>query len=798
MWSLLLAGAVLMGPYSGVTLDNLTAEPIVQDEVLLETRGAALATLGTGMAAGEHAGKPAVVTEKGFALRLAKDLPAGRYAVCVQAAGTGGGNDSFWLAVDGQQVDEPFTIPVGEPGTARMTVDLPATGTHAFELSLREGAGAVLQQVRLVRTSLRQAHPPLRPELAGKHPRLLLTAESWETLRKRADDPRVKHFYTAPQPLSSKAPRYREKARNGGSYRTLGNYALAYRLNPSPEQLQPILQWLETATTYGSVGTDLDAEYFIEGLALTYDWLYDVIPEPLRTRVRDRIALLCREVFAASLAHRQGGSSHYQQNHYWYANLALALGAAAVYGEVPEAAEWLTWAWDRYERIALSFSPDGSFHEGPSYWDFSMPTLYLYTDLYEWCTGRHTPAGDDGLAGQGVFRFGYTYPGLQHSAALEDAPPTLGPPANPCLLWEAKRFQDPVTQGVAQALKTAPTNDRWSLLWLDETLPTKDFRTALPLARYYHDVETAFARTGWEEGDSYLAFVSRPLGGHKWADLCDKYGLGGTGHNHPEQNHFVLFGRGEVLAGDPGYTYDKQTRNHNTVLVDGKGQYGDGEMWPSPKPGRAHLTAFATAGGITICTGDATSAYPAELGLTRFERTVVLAGRDLAVVYDRLAAREPRTFTWLLHHQGQVAAADGAWRITRNQAQLSVRPLLPEKPQAATSTYLPQYVHPTRNLTPKENAEWNLLELSQGPATAASFLVPLQIGAAGSTPAALQRIEGTACQGLRVGDLLVAFNTGDGEMTVTLPWGEKKTTRAKALVARLVGGKREVVVAEGL
>ena len=93
-------------------------------------------------------------------------------------------------------------------------------------------------------------------------------------------------------------------------------------------------------------GVDLDAEYFMEGVALTYDWLHDQLPPDLRTRVRDTIARQCREVYEASLDNRAGGTIAFQQNHFWFAHLSLILGAAAVYGEVPEAADWLAWAWD--------------------------------------------------------------------------------------------------------------------------------------------------------------------------------------------------------------------------------------------------------------------------------------------------------------------------------------------------------------------------------------------------------------------------------------------------------------------
>ncbi len=183
------------------------------------------------------------------------------------------------------------------------------------------------------------------------------------------------------------------------------------------------------------------------------------------------------------------------------------------------------------------------------------------------------------------------------------------------------------------------------------------------------------------------------------------------------------------------------------------------------------------------------------MGLTRFDRTIVLAGRDLVVVYDRLAATEPQAFSWLLHHFGQVTHAGAAWTIVRNQAQLTVLPLMPVNLVGEASTYRPQFIHPTRNLTPKE-PDINLLELRTEPLREATFLVPLLIGDQGSTPPPVQNLSDATRAALRVGDTVVCFNQGAGEMMAPTPWGEQLKTKARAVVARLQDGKHQVVSME--
>jgi hypothetical protein len=788
------AGALAIGPFSGVSLDTLTDTPMLVQEVLFQVAGEQLLGHGEGMALEERDGQQVVVTQQGFSVEIARELQAGRYGVQVEATAPDKGTDSYWLVVDGKQGDQPLQVPVNAMGKRSSAATVENDGRHTLRLVLREKPGSVLRSVALFRLATKLPAPPMRQELVGKHPRLFFTAADVESLRRRLSDERVQRFYKLADTLAKKPPAFKPGQRNGGSYRSLGSYAFSHLMEPADAKLTPILDWLEMATTYPHCGADLDAEYFTEGVALTYDWLHDQIPADLRTRVRDTLARQCREVYERSLTGSTGGGLSFQQNHYWYAHLALALGAAAIVGEVPEAETWLAWAWDRFERIALTFSPDGGFHEGPGYWDFSMPTLYMYTDLYEWCTGLRIPAGDDGLRGQAEFRFHHLYPGLKSTAALEDTTPGHGRPARSLLLWEAKRFKEPLAMGMAELLSPGPETTCWNLLWLDETVKGSAPTETLPLGRYYPDIETAFARTAWTDDATSVAFVSRPLGGHKWADLCAKFSLGGTGHNHPEQNHFVLFGRGEVLAVDPGYTYEKRTRNHNTVLVDGQGQYGDGQMWPGPTPGRSRITQCVTKGDVTIVTGDASSAYPRELGLTRFERTLVLAGRDIVVVCDRLAAEQPRTFSWLLHHYGKTAGEGSARTITRGTATLRVAPLLPSQVAVEETTYRPVYVHPTRDHTPKE-ADVNLLELKTGQVTETTFLVPLLVGDAGSTPPALANVSNETCDAVRVGDTVVAFRRGEGKVSVEAPWGGKLESAATAVVARVRDGKREVVEA---
>ena len=797
-----------VGPFSGVDLSCLLKKTTLESEPVFEADAAEFEQYGSGMKFEEQDGRTVAVTEDGFSLRFKATLSPGAYAFLMPGHGpdkkrTG----TFELLIDGKPVS--FLI-----GLMAEPLMIPSTAFHIseardYEFVLKPDGdpGSVINGMRIERRSVKVNRPPMREDLLGKHPRLYFTDDDLVTLRARLDDPRVGLFYKLPPPLTEKPPPFQtgEGARNGMAWIALKDHALAYLLDPTDERLAGILAWLEMVTTYGFVGARLDSGYLMEGLALTYDWMYPHMSDELRKGVRGTIVRQCEGLLPLSMEGRDGSGGCFQAHRSWFANMALSLGAAAIYEDVPEAEQWLAWGLDRLERAVMSASPDGGWHEGPGYWGFAIPRLFMFTDIYEHCSGLNIPAGDDFFRRQTEWRAQHMFPGLKLTAAFGDVGRDAAVPATKLLLWGAKRYQAPVAMGMAEALNQGPCSDAFNLLWLDEDLPAPAPSEAAPLMSRFDDLGMVLARTSWNDDASYFAITSRPLGGQLQARLNVEQNFpGGCFHGHPDQGHFILFGRGQELAGDPGYSIKKETKNHNTILVDGKGQYADGEGWPGPNAARAEITDAVTDGDITIATADATKAYPPELGLTRFERTMVLAGPGIVLVYDRLAAQEPRTFSWLLHHYGnpptRTAPETGPVTFVKGEARMDVVPLKPAGVLVATRSYVPESAPPGQDpsITPYQGAEeTHLVECLHGPATEATFLVAILIGDKGTTPPKIDHASDERCHTVRIGDTLIAFNRTDSEMSIETPWGEELATSARALVASDRNGKRRVVTLPG-
>ena len=330
------------GHFSGVSLSNLTDTPVLIQDSIFEASAEELPALGEGMKLEERDGKQMAHTQEGFFMEFEVVLPAGEYSFSIQAIAPNRSSDSYWVQVDGEQVERPLALPVGAVSERSIMLRLREPGKHKIRMELREAPGSAIGRIGLYRTSVNVVNPPMRQELRDRHPRIFFTSSDLDAMKARLNAPQVQRFYNPTGVLTRKPPAFRPGQRNGGSYRSLGSYAMSYLLEPDDEKLKGILEWLEMATTYPHCGVDLDAEYFMEGVALTYDWLYEYIPEELRIRVRDTIARQCREVYEVSLHGRTGGGFSFQQNHYWFAHLSMALGAAAIYGEMPETERWQT------------------------------------------------------------------------------------------------------------------------------------------------------------------------------------------------------------------------------------------------------------------------------------------------------------------------------------------------------------------------------------------------------------------------------------------------------------------------
>jgi hypothetical protein len=202
----------------------------------------------------------------------------------------------------------------------------------------------------------------------------------------------------------------------------------------------------------------------------------------------------------------------------------------------------------------------------------------------------------------------------------------------------------------------------------------------------------------WPEGVSYWGYglsyflrmleAKRRLGrgddfaGNAWLRSTGDYFVG-PGHAHPDINSFSIFARGQWLAVDPGYSRVKDTRDHSTVIVNGKGQAGEGgaglDYWAfqQRQPAPAILRAESTREYDTVL-ADAGGFYVDGAWLRHFRRQVLFLKPDVFVIADDLAAHGSSRFEWLLHApegcRGATPHPEGGGGVDRESRGQTRRP----------------------------------------------------------------------------------------------------------------------------
>ncbi len=154
--------------------------------------------------------------------------------------------------------------------------------------------------------------------------------------------------------------------------------------------------------------------------------------------------------------------------------------------------------------------------------------------------------------------------------------------------------------------------------------------------------------------------------------------FGSVNHSHADQNAFVMYSKGKVLAMDSGYydyynsphwrDYYKQTKAHNAITFNGGygqslGATGLGERSASGK-----LTKFLQSPAYDITTGDATAAYAGQL--TQAKRTLVFIRPSTLVTVDQLNSLTARKYEYNLHTTVALSGTAAAFREDLSPAEM--------------------------------------------------------------------------------------------------------------------------------
>lgn len=555
----------------------------------------------------------------------------------------------------------------------------------------------------------------LRPELVDVHPRVYFTDSELAALRVKVHGVDAKEWRsvlesiralkTPPPPPPAEARRAQNEVGMG-----IVEAAFAYKMEGDPRYLKAAIAYMDAAVSYDVWGysfdkpnTDLAAGHLLYGLGVGYDLLYHDLTAEQRERYRAKLARQGHLMYEA-FRPKPGRTYAYSQNHTFIPVAGLGIAAYAVYGEVPEAAEWAKVARAVYERVLETYSHDGYYYEGFEYWTFATPWILHYLDAQKHAAGEdlfdrpglrdmylyaaHALLPD----GQSEFDFGDVYDGpitrAKRGEDYERSHPKGRFLTNYNVLYDlAREFHDPKTQGVADWMKSslgqANAEEWWTVVWRDNNLTAAPITSLTPWYRF-PDMDVVFWRSDWTKQATAIAFKCGPPEGHETTELLKRYPDWRLedGHVHPDVNSFIVYAHGRYLTGDSGYAGVPRTVEHNTLLVDGHGQGHEGthDAWkgmPYERLNRIRLASVEmNAQGFTWV-GEGAAAYDASLGLTEYRRTLRFADGRLEIS-DSIADSRPSTFTELLHSDTTIIPAGATqWTIPAGSAELRVTLLAP-------------------------------------------------------------------------------------------------------------------------
>jgi hypothetical protein len=555
---------------------------------------------------------------------------------------------------------------------------------------------------------LKNLRVPLVEGYATQHPRLLFFEKDKPELQKRAiERPDLWNNVLANAELlkpieSIPAP---DVIRTGAKYwriERVQSAALAWYITGDDSYRDGAMRWMLAHCKVGLWGdsyrpnVDLVASWYLYHISAAYDILRDEMKEEDRKAIRESLAEHARHIYLEYDPYPPGRKFNYDQNHSYIPAVALVATALALIDDVPEAKHWLTRGFAVLGRSRYVQPEDGYYYEGYGYWTYALNWHARGAELLARATGEKLfdiPV----LRDTWLFGLQLSLPGTPGAYGIGDSTSWANgklqnqPVNNYSMLWEiAAQTGSRESQAVGDLYAARqPERDypATAFLWFNPEVKPASL-ASIPPYHYFSDHDVVAWRSGWDaDATSYLFRCGPPLG-HKAAEkLIELKDFSqNCGHVHPDIGGFWMFAKGTYLAIDTGYTTDKWTRDHNTLLVDDKGQGSDGLYWndkgfPYQELDKARITSQYLSPGYGFASGEFGAAYSRSAPGVNLSRTVLMS-KDWLLIVDDMAADKPRSLTWLCHSMTEFQK-DGASYISRQPtASLAVVPLAPAKLEA--------------------------------------------------------------------------------------------------------------------
>ncbi len=411
--------------------------------------------------------------------------------------------------------------------------------------------------------------------------------------------------------------------------------------------------WSDPTYNCSWSSTCLDTGYIVQGVSAVYDQVYDLLTDAERAKIRRSLVRLGLIPLYRDTAKRQDHNIHMVR--------ASALGyvSLVLLGEAPEAEAGVERAIENF-KWWLDLRLTSRDTEGMLYTNVTMNHAMNFGDALLRVTGRgdlmRHPYVTKEIAPWIAY---FLAPGAKGLVNFSDA--SLVNYFATSMSTMAYNNQDGLAGWYLRETGAAKGTQVGFMYLSRETPVTSPEELGLPLSAHFQRIGWVALRTGWAPHDTLLAFQSSPSG---------------LGHNHFDQNHFVLNVAGEWLITDPGYQdYNPGPKNdvtegtlgHNALLVNGKGQV---------RKGGARVTGYASTPGFDYVGGEAAGSYE---GVESWHRQIGFAKPEYVLIRDTVRLAEPGAPELLVHTDttATLAVEGRRFAITKPNASVSGELILP-------------------------------------------------------------------------------------------------------------------------
>lgn len=561
-----------------------------------------------------------------------------------------------WSALHTFQVT-PAAIPLVSPPAARFLDGIPALRPRLIAQgadTARIRALAVDSDVRaIIRQAERALKQPIMTERDGQPENLLTDAERNRKLRQDASKRLGDFAYGTTLPLCE-----------------------AYLLTGDDRYRLQAIRIAREIATWDPQGVSHISDFSDARCMLALAVVFDTFQASLT--VADRAAMIQQIVERATgfyTSWRNDVEAKILSGHVWQHILHYFFQTGiALYGEVPEAAQWLEYAYELFlARAPVLGGVDGGWIEGASYFRMNMVTLLdipltikqytgfdfinthpWYTQTIDWLL-YHVPPGSsaDGFGDNTEEVFS---PGVAYVAYAEMLARLTGSPKAAMYVEMCRQYEnlDIAADKSLRWMRLARTEGR-DIAGLAST-------AGLETGVIFREIGLAALHSNPDNTNENLmvAMRSSPFGSY--------------GHFLSDQNAFnILYGGKraffrtgyKVTMKDPHRTgWYQHTKSNNSVLIDNAGQ-------PYSVEAYGWMPRFLQGEKMAYVMGDASAAYSStetgeDYGLRKFYRHLLLLKPDIIVVYDELEADHPASWSWLLHSMAKIHIDTATNRFSSN------------------------------------------------------------------------------------------------------------------------------------